>query len=92
MTKTQAQPTGLVGTRIAEEDEGGNLVFDAAAVAPLLGLEPGAFMEELKKGLIHQTHERGTGEDGGRRRVTFRYRARQSVLIVDSFGRALHVA
>jgi len=70
----------------------GDLVFDAAIVGPLLGLEPGAFMEELKKGMVHQVHEQGTGVGHGRRRVTFRYRARQSVLILDALARAMHVA
>ncbi|MBF5093817.1 hypothetical protein F1643_04275 [Azospirillum sp. INR13] len=92
MKETQPQPAALLGIKIAEEDGAGDLVFDAAIVGPLLGLEPGAFMEELKKGMIHQVHEQGTGVDHGRRRVTFRYRARQSVLVLDAQGHALHVA
>jgi len=74
MTETQPQPTGLLGTQIAEVDGAGDLVFDAAIVGSLLGLEPGALMEELKKGMVHQVHEQRTGVDHGRRRVTFRYR------------------
>lgn len=92
MTETQPQPAGLLGTQVAEVDEAGDLVFDATIVGPLLGLEPGAFMEELKKGMVHQVHEQGTGVDHGRKRVTFRYRARQSVLTLDALGRAMDVA
>ncbi|ALJ39470.1 MULTISPECIES: DUF6522 family protein [Azospirillum] len=92
MTETQPQPAALLGTQVAEVDGAGDLVFDAAIVGSLLGLEPGAFMEELKKGMVHQVHEQGTGVDHGRRRVTFCYRARQSVLVLDAQGHALHVA
>jgi hypothetical protein len=92
MTESHSGLTELVGTKIAEVDAAGDLVFDAAAVAPLLGLAPGAFMEELRKGLVYQGHERGTDEDAGKSRVTFRYRARQSTLTVDAFGRVLDVA
>jgi hypothetical protein len=92
MTEIYSQPTELVGKRVAEVDETGDLVFNAAVVASLLGLTPDAFMEELRKGNVHQVHERGTGEDSGRTRVTFRYRVRQSILTLDALGRVLDVS
>ncbi|KAA0572902.1 DUF6522 family protein [Azospirillum sp. Sh1] len=91
MTSSQAKPQTLVGTQVAGRDQAGSLVFDAKCVAPLLGLKPEVFMEELKRGMVYQVHELGMEEDSGRTRVTFRYRARQSVLIVDALGFALHV-
>jgi hypothetical protein len=91
MMGLQSGSAELVGRRVAEVDASGDFVFDAAAVAPLLGLAPGPFMEELRKGAVYQVHERGTEEDSGKTRVTFRYRARQSVLTVDAAGRALDV-
>ena len=67
-------------------DASGDFVFDAAAVAPLLGLAPGPFMEELRKGAVYQVHERGTEEDSGKTRVTFRYRARSWTVVVEADG------
>ena len=92
MAASQSEPAELVGRMAAEVDASGDLVFDAAAVAPLLGLTPGPFMEELRKGVVYQVHERGTEEDSGKSRVTFRYRARQSVLTVDRHGPVINVA
>lgn len=92
MTEANSRRMELVGRRVAERDEDGRLVFDAALVAPLLGLAPGAFMDELRRGMIYQVHERGMGEDSGRTRVTFRHRARHFVVILDALGRALYVA
>jgi hypothetical protein len=91
MTGSRTGSAELIGRRVAKVDASGDFVFDAAAVAPLLGLAPGPFMEELRKGAVYQVHERGTEEDSGKTRVTFRYRARQSVLTVDAAGRALDV-
>lgn len=91
MTSPHSKPQTLVGTQVARRDNTGSLVFDATCVAPLLGLNPEAFMEELKRGMVYQVHELGMEEDRGRTRVTFRYRARQSVLVVDALGCALHV-
>ena len=92
MAQSRSGPTELIGRKVAKVDAIRELVFDAEAVAPLLGLAPGAFMEELRKGIVHQVHELGTGEDSGKARVTFRYRARQSTLTLDASGRALDVA
>ncbi|UEM07715.1 DUF6522 family protein (plasmid) [Skermanella rosea] len=92
MAKLQTGLTEIIGRKVAGHDTAGDLVSDAEAVAPLLGLAPGFFMEELRKGVLYQMYERGTEEDIGRSRVTFRYRAQQSVLSMDSHGRVLDVA
>jgi hypothetical protein len=47
MTELQTGSTEIIGRKVAGHDAAGELVFDAEAVAPLLGLEPAAFMEEL---------------------------------------------
>ena len=92
MTESQTGLTEIIGRKVAGHDAAGDLVFDAEAVAPLLGLAPAAFMEELRKGVVYQIHERGTEEHLGNNRVTFRYRARQSVLTVDGHGCVTDVA
>lgn len=91
MTVMNSRKMDLIGRQVAEIDRAGDLVFDAALVAPFLGLAPDTFMEALRKGLIHHVHEQGTGEDSAKRRVTFRYRARQSVLTLDALGHVLDV-
>ena len=92
MTVLRTGPTGIIGSKVAEVDAAGDLVFDAEAVAPLLGLEPAAFMDELRKGVVCWVHERGTEEDMGKNRVTFRHRAQRAVLTLDDHGRLLDVA
>lgn len=61
-------------------------MVDAAAIAPQLGLTPERFMEELRRGLVFQVTETGIGEDAGRIRLTFRYRAREFSMILDAAG------
>lgn len=58
-------------------------VVDAALVAPHLGLSPEAFWRELGRGIVYGVVERGEGEDAGRTRLTFRYRARSWSLVVE---------
>jgi hypothetical protein len=67
MTELQTDSTVIIGRKVAGHDAAGDLVFDAEAVAPLLGLEPATFMGELRKGVVYQTHERGTEEDIGKK-------------------------
>jgi hypothetical protein len=92
MTELQTGSTEIIGRKVAGHDAAGDLVFNAEAVAPLLGLEPAAFMEELRKGVVYQVHECGIDEDVGKNRVTFRYRACQSILTVDRHGCVTDVA
>jgi hypothetical protein len=51
-------------------------VIDAKLVADKLGLSPDAFWREMKRGIVYGVVERGKGDDAGRMRLTFRYRAR----------------
>lgn len=88
---TSGQPAqSAVGVDQADEttsadhhNEDEELTIDAALIAPGLGLAPGAFMAAIKRGVIHQLTERGTDEDAGRYRVTFRYRTRRCQVIVN---------
>jgi len=58
---------------------------DARIVAGKLGLLPEVFWREVKRGIVYGVVERGEGEDAGRVRLTFRYRARSwSVTLEDT--------
>ena len=57
---------------------------DAEFIAAKLGLSPEIFWREIKRGIVYGVAERGEGEDAGRVRLTFRYRARScSILLED---------
>lgn len=69
-------------TAIIRSDDG--FVVDAALVAGKLGLAPDAFWREMQRGIVYGVVERGEGDDAGRVRLTFRYRARSwSVTLED---------
>lgn len=69
-------------TAITRSDDG--FVVDAALVAGKLGLAPDAFWREMQRGIVYGVVERGEGDDAGRVRLTFRYRARSwSVTLED---------
>jgi Family of unknown function (DUF6522) len=53
-----------------------NVLVKAEFVAEKLGLTPDFFWREMKRGIVHGVVERGDGDDAGRVRLTFRYRAR----------------
>jgi len=63
-----------------------DITIDAALVAARLGLSPAHLMAEMQRGLVYQLTEKGEGEDAGRYRLTFRYRAREAVITVDRDG------
>jgi hypothetical protein len=54
----------------------GGVVVNAELVSGKLGLTPDAFWREMKRGIVYGVMERGEGDDAGRLRLTFRYRAR----------------
>ncbi len=59
-------------------------VVDARMIAGELGLSPDDFWREIKRGIVYGVVERGEGDDAGRMRLTFRYRARSwSVTLED---------
>lgn len=66
-----------------------NITVNAALVAERLGVDPSLLMREMRGGRVFQVTERGEGEDAGRFRLTFRYRARETVIVVDAEGRPL---
>jgi hypothetical protein len=56
---------------------------DAKFVAAKLGLSPEIFWREVKRGIVYGVVERGEGEDAGRVRLTFRYRARSCSITLE---------
>lgn len=60
-----------------------DITIDARAVAPLLGLSPGLFMSNLRRGMIAQLTERGVDEDAGLYRVTFHHGSRCCRIVVN---------
>ena len=70
----------------------GEITFDARLVAARLGLTPEMFMAELARGIVYRQVEQGTGEDAGRTRVTFRYRAAVWRCVIDADGRLIEDA
>lgn len=65
---------------VPEED----FVVEAEVVAEKLGLSPESFWREMKRGIVYGVVERGEGEDAGRIRMTFRYRARSCTVMLEN--------
>lgn len=59
---------------ISASDDG--FVVEAELISEKLGLTPEDFWREVKRGLVYSVVERGEGDDRGRTRLSFRYRAR----------------
>ena len=64
----------------------GNITVDADALASKLGLTVAALKENMAKGLVMSVTETGEGEDAGRTRLTFRYRARVWRVVIEADG------
>jgi len=64
----------------------GSIIVPAERIAAALGLAPNVFMLKLRGGFVSQRTESGVGEDEGRHRVTFAYRNRTVIAIVDATG------
>ena len=64
----------------------GSIVVPAERIAAALGLAPDLFMLKLRGGFVSQRTESGVGEDEGRHRVTFVYRDRRVVALIDATG------
>ena len=70
-------------TGVAFSEDG--FVVEAELIAQKLGISPDAFWREMKRGIVYGVVERGEGDDVGRTRLTFRYRARSwSVTLEDT--------
>jgi hypothetical protein len=52
------------------------IIVEAELVAAKLGLSREVFWQEMERGIVYGVVERGEGDDAGRARLTFRYRAR----------------
>lgn len=68
--------------------ENGSYTVDADYLAPRLNLTPGALKAEMRAGLVTSVSEKGEGEDAGRIRLTFRYRARAWSVRIEPDGSA----
>ena len=62
------------------------IIVEAEALAPKLGLSTEALRENMAKGLVVSVTETGENEDAGRTRLTFRYRARVWRVVIESDG------
>lgn len=85
MQATTDNPRSPQAVSIAD----GEITFDARLVAERLGLTPELFMAEMARGIVYRQVEQGTGEDAGRTRVTFRYRASVWRCVIDADGRLM---
>ena len=64
----------------------GAVEVDSPMVARGLKLPVEQFMAEMRRGIVYSLSERGSGEDEGRFRLTFRYRDRQFRIVVTATG------
>jgi len=65
----------------------GEITIDAALLAPKLGLSPETLKAEMAKDMVYSIAETGVDEEEGRTRLTFHYRARAWVVVVEPHGR-----
>ena len=63
--------------------------IDAAVAARAMKFAVEYFLRQMQRGAIRGRVERGTGADEGRHRLSFRYRDRELVLVVDEGGRII---
>jgi hypothetical protein len=68
------------------EVHGDDVTVEASYLAARLGLPVERFRAEMRRGIIYSVVERGMGEDAGRLRLTFRYRARAWTVVVERDG------
>ena len=68
------------------EIHGDDVTVEATYLAARLGLPVDRLQTEMRRGIIYSVVERGVGEDVGRLRLTFRYRARAWTVVVQRDG------
>lgn len=73
----------------AVDVNGDQIAIDAEVLAPGLGFTVEALKENMAKGRVVSVAEKGVGEDAGRTRLTFRYRARIWRVVVEADGRLI---
>jgi Family of unknown function (DUF6522) len=65
---------------------GEEVTIEAGHLAEKLGLPVDRLRAEMRRGIVYGVVERGVGEDAGRLRLTFRYRARSWTVVVEADG------
>jgi len=65
---------------------GDEVTVEASYLAARLGLSVDRLRAEMRRGIIYSVVERGMGEDAGRLRLTFRYRAHAWTVMVQPDG------
>jgi hypothetical protein len=73
------------------EVHGDEATIEAGFLAAKFGLSVDRLRAEMRRGIIYGVAERGIGEDAGRLRLTFRYRARSWTVVVEPDGRLIEV-
>ena len=68
------------------EVRGEEATIEAGSLAAKLGLSLDRLRAEMRRGIVYGVVERGVGEDAGRVRLTFRYRARSWTVVVEADG------
>jgi uncharacterized protein DUF6522 len=68
------------------EIHGEDVTVEAAYLAARLGLPVDRLRTEMRRGIVYSVVERGIGEDAGRLRLSFRYRARTWAVVVHRNG------
>jgi hypothetical protein len=68
------------------EIHGDDVTVEATYLAARLGLSVDRLQTEMRRGIVYSVVERGMGEDAGRLRLTFRYRARAWTVVVQRDG------
>jgi Family of unknown function (DUF6522) len=68
------------------EVEGEEVTIQAVHLAAKLGLSMDRLRAEMRRGIVYGVVEQGVGEDAGRLRLTFRYRARSWNVVVEADG------
>jgi len=71
----------------AVEVRGDEATIEASFLAAKLGLSVDRLRVEMQRGIVYGVVERGIGEDAGRLRLTFRYRARTWTVVVEADGK-----
>ncbi len=76
--------SSVPGSAISIAD--GEITIDAGLLASKLGLTAEALKVGMRGGTVYSVAETGLGEDAGRTRLTFRYRTRVWIVVVDPDG------
>jgi hypothetical protein len=63
--------------------------IDAAVAARAMKFAVAYFLKQMRRGAIRGRVERGSGEDEGRHRLSFRHHDRELIMIVDEKGQII---